>query len=148
MERSPFVLVLPLLKVRRLQGQISFAIKSQSNKLLSTRTNFVMAAKFSNKFIGRKTSTTLRKVKLIYAFVLSLVLRPQAGADMGHNQGASKVQKMLGRFWLRYVCKINNTNKNLEEIQDQIAICAKREIKVQERNKSLKKEIKVLKRKS
>ena len=44
-----------------------------------------MAAKFSNKFIGRKTSATLRKVKLIYAFVLSLVLRPQAGADMGHN---------------------------------------------------------------
>ena len=34
--------------------------------------------------------------------------------------------------------------KNLEEIQDQIAICAKREIKVQKRNKSLKKGIKVL----
>ena len=34
--------------------------------------------------------------------------------------------------------------KNLEEIQDQIVICAKREIKVQKRNKSLKKEIKVL----
>ena len=33
--------------------------------------------------------------------------------------------------------------KNLEEIQDQIAICAKREIKIQKRNKSLKKEIKV-----
>ena len=29
--------------------------------------------------------------------------------------------------------------KNLEEIQDQIAICAKSEIKVQKRNKSLKK---------
>ena len=36
--------------------------------------------------------------------------------------------------------------RNLEEIQDQIAIFAKREIKVQKRNKSLKKEIKVLKR--
>ena len=34
----------------------------------------------------------------------------------------------------------------MEEIQDQIAICAKREIKVQKWNKSLKKEIKVLKR--
>jgi hypothetical protein len=33
--------------------------------------------------------------------------------------------------------------KNLEVIQDQITICAKREIKVQKRNKSLKKEIKV-----
>ena len=29
--------------------------------------------------------------------------------------------------------------KNLEEIQDQIMICAKREIKVKKRNKSLKK---------
>ena len=86
-----------------------------------------MAAKFSNKFIGRKTSATLRKVKLIYAFVLSLVLRPQAGAYMGHNQGASKVQKCWGDSG--YVCKINNNNKNLEEIQDQIAICAKSEIK-------------------
>ena len=46
-----------------------------------------MAAKFSNKFIGRKTSATLRKVKLIYAFVLSLVLvlRPHAGTYTAHN---------------------------------------------------------------
>jgi len=32
--------------------------------------------------------------------------------------------------------KTKNELKNLEEIQDQIAICAKRKIKVQKRNKS------------
>ena len=38
-------------------------------------------------------------------------------------------------------CKLfilTRSKKNLEEIQDQIAICAKREIKVKKRNKSLK----------
>ena len=47
----------------------------------------------------------------------------------------------FGRFF-----RSESKKKNLEEIQDQIAIYAKREIKVQKRNKSLKKEIKVLKR--
>ena len=93
-----------------------------------------MAAKFSNKFIGRKTSATLRKVKLIYAFVLSLVLRP------GLTWDTIRVLQKCKKCWADsgYVRKINNNNKNLEEIQDQIAICAKREIKVQKTNKSLK----------
>ena len=59
------------------------------------------------------------------------------------NQGKlGWLYKMFSAYYKAdsFVYKVHTKKKkNLEEIQDQIAICAKREIKVQKRNKSLKK---------
>ena len=49
------------------------------------------------------------------------------------------VRKKNMKIVVNIVLLIQLSTKNLEEIQDQIVICAKKEIKVQKRNKSLKK---------